>query len=131
MASFGIGHSLIVRHRLRLHPTGDRALLADVVGRCCEIKAEVVAADECEGGLRAILNLDIRWVIRLRIDLGMGGRIFMVKRSVGMVYAARLSVVVCVMASEEADQLSIIGKVGIAGACIRVEVGFFTRSDGC
>ena len=34
-----------------LHPTGDRALLADVVGRCCEIKAEVVAADECEGGL--------------------------------------------------------------------------------
>ena len=34
-----------------LHPTGDSALLADVVGRCCEIKAEVVATDEFEGGL--------------------------------------------------------------------------------
>ena len=30
--------------------------LAAVVARCCEIKAEVVRADEREGGLRAILN---------------------------------------------------------------------------
>jgi 3-dehydroquinate synthase len=30
--------------------------LAAVVGRCCEIKAEVVGQDETENGLRAILN---------------------------------------------------------------------------
>ena len=30
--------------------------LADVVARCCEIKADVVGRDETEGGLRAILN---------------------------------------------------------------------------
>ena len=30
--------------------------LADVVARCCEIKAGVVGRDEMEGGLRAILN---------------------------------------------------------------------------
>ena len=31
-------------------------VLADVIARCCEIKAEVVAQDETESGLRAILN---------------------------------------------------------------------------
>ncbi len=32
------------------------ALLAEVVARCCEIKAEVASQDETESGLRAILN---------------------------------------------------------------------------
>jgi 3-dehydroquinate synthase len=31
-------------------------VLAEVIARCCEIKAEVVAQDETENGLRAILN---------------------------------------------------------------------------
>jgi 3-dehydroquinate synthase len=31
-------------------------MLAAVIARCCEIKAEVVGRDETEGGLRAILN---------------------------------------------------------------------------
>lgn len=30
--------------------------LTEVIGRCCQIKAEVVQQDETEGGLRAILN---------------------------------------------------------------------------
>jgi len=34
----------------------DVAALGPIVRRCCEIKAEVVAADEREAGLRAILN---------------------------------------------------------------------------
>jgi 3-dehydroquinate synthase len=32
------------------------AVLGKVIARCCEIKAEVVAEDETESGLRAILN---------------------------------------------------------------------------
>src|SRR5207245_8501429 len=35
----------------------DPEAVAKVVQRCCEIKAEVVSADERESGLRAILNL--------------------------------------------------------------------------
>ncbi|MBN1901947.1 3-dehydroquinate synthase [Candidatus Sumerlaeota bacterium] len=35
---------------------GDVELLGKVIRRCCEIKAEVVSADERESGLRAILN---------------------------------------------------------------------------
>jgi len=34
----------------------DEKVLADVVCRCCEIKAEVVGQDESEIGMRAILN---------------------------------------------------------------------------
>jgi 3-dehydroquinate synthase len=34
----------------------DAQTLADVVARCCEIKADVVGRDETESGLRAILN---------------------------------------------------------------------------
>jgi len=34
----------------------EHAALADIVARCCQIKAEVVGQDETEGGLRAILN---------------------------------------------------------------------------
>ena len=37
---------------LKLHP----ALLAGVIARCCEIKAEVVSQDETESSVRAILN---------------------------------------------------------------------------
>ncbi len=37
---------------LRLHAV----TLAEVVARCCEIKAKVVSQDETESGLRAILN---------------------------------------------------------------------------
>lgn len=34
----------------------DKNVLAPIIARCCEIKAEVVSADETENGLRAILN---------------------------------------------------------------------------
>ena len=34
----------------------DPSRIADLIARCCEIKAEVVAADERESGLRQILN---------------------------------------------------------------------------
>lgn len=34
----------------------DPKTLAEIIARCCQIKAEVVGADEAEGGLRAILN---------------------------------------------------------------------------
>lgn len=34
----------------------DPRVIAEIVARCCEIKASVVSKDETEGGLRAILN---------------------------------------------------------------------------
>ena len=34
----------------------DRHLLAEMVYRCCDFKAQIVAADERESGKRALLN---------------------------------------------------------------------------
>lgn len=34
----------------------DPAIMQDLIGRCCEIKADIVQKDEKEGGLRRILN---------------------------------------------------------------------------
>lgn len=49
----------LFRRLERNHPMvleRDPSIMADVVARCCEIKAEVVGQDETESGLRAILN---------------------------------------------------------------------------
>ena len=71
----------------------DRALWAEVIGRCCEIKAEVVAQDEREGGLRAILNYGHTLGHAIENIAGYGGTYIHGEAiSVGMVYAAELSV---------------------------------------
>lgn len=41
----------------------DEKAMAYCIRRCCELKAEVVAADERETGLRALLNLTILLVM--------------------------------------------------------------------
>jgi 5-deoxy-5-amino-3-dehydroquinate synthase len=73
--------------------TGDRLLsmpLVDRVARCVEIKAEVVASDEREGGRRALLNYGHTLAHALEIAtehrMAHGEAV-----AVGLVYAARLA----------------------------------------
>ena len=69
----------------------DWNLLAKVVGRCCEIKAEVVAADEREGGLRAILNFGHTVGHAIEKVAGYGAYVHGEGVSIGSVFAARAS----------------------------------------
>jgi 3-dehydroquinate synthase len=69
----------------------DPAALVDVVARCCEIKAEVVGADETEGGLRAILNFGHTLGHALETVDGYGRWRHGEAVSMGMVYAAKVS----------------------------------------
>lgn len=61
---------------LELHQQGlrekDQALLQDVVRRCCEIKAEIVAEDEQEKGRRALLNLGHTFGHAIEAEMGYG-----------------------------------------------------------
>jgi 3-dehydroquinate synthase len=50
----------------------DTACLSKTIQRCCEIKAEVVAKDEREGGLRAILNLGHTFGHAIEAEQGYG-----------------------------------------------------------
>jgi 3-dehydroquinate synthase len=66
-------------------------VLAEIVARCCEIKAEVVGKDETEGGLRAILNFGHTIGHGLEAISQYGKYLHGEAISIGQVAAARLS----------------------------------------
>jgi 3-dehydroquinate synthase len=70
---------------------GDNGLLATAVKRSCEIKARVVAADETEQGLRAILNFGHTFGHAIEAGMGYGAWLHGEAVGCGMVMAARLS----------------------------------------
>ena len=70
----------------------DARVLAEVVARCCEIKAEVVGQDETETGLRAILNFGHTIGHAVENSIGYGKFLHGEAISIGQVAAARLSV---------------------------------------
>jgi len=68
-------------------------ILAYNISRCCEIKAEVVAKDERESGLRAILNFGHTLGHAIENVTGYTNSFIHGEAiSIGMVYAAKLSV---------------------------------------
>jgi 3-dehydroquinate synthase len=69
----------------------DAATLAAVVARCCEIKAEVVGADETESGLRAILNFGHTLGHAIENSSGYGKFLHGEAISIGQAVAAKLS----------------------------------------
>lgn len=71
--------------------TLDPALLAHAVIRSCEIKADVVAQDERESGLRAILNFGHTFGHAIEAGLGYGDWLHGEAVGAGMVMAADLS----------------------------------------
>jgi 3-dehydroquinate synthase len=69
----------------------ERAALTHAVRRSCEIKAQVVGADEKEAGLRAILNFGHTFGHAIEAGLGYGAWLHGEGVGCGMVMAAELS----------------------------------------
>lgn len=69
----------------------ERAALAHVVQRCCEIKAAVVGQDERETGLRAILNFGHTFAHAIEAGMGYGVWLHGEAVAAGMLLAAQLS----------------------------------------
>ncbi|MDR9892620.1 3-dehydroquinate synthase [Pseudenterobacter timonensis] len=69
----------------------DGKALAWCIRRCCELKAEVVAADERETGLRALLNLGHTFGHAIEAEVGYGNWLHGEAVAAGMVMAARTS----------------------------------------
>ena len=89
----------------KLPEVGNVDLLARVVGRCCEIKADVVAQDEREGGLRAILNFGHTVGHALEKVAGYGEYVHGEAVAVGSVFAARASVALTGLSQAECDRV--------------------------
>ncbi len=89
---------------------GDAATLEHLVARCCEIKADVVGQDETESGLRAILNFGHTLGHAIEAVAGYGTYLHGEAISVGMVFAARVSVRQTGLAPEAAEALEMLLK---------------------
>lgn len=85
---------------------GDRPTLEHAVLTSCRCKADVVAADEREGGRRALLNLGHTFGHALEAETGYGGELLHGEAvAVGMVMAFDLSVQRGHCPPEDADRL--------------------------
>ncbi len=92
----------------------DKGVLLNIVKRCCEIKAEVVAEDEREGGLRAILNFGHTYAHALETVSGYDKWLHGEAVSLGMVYAAKLSATACGFSEDNVHRLiSLLDKLGL------------------
>jgi len=83
----------------------DPKILADVVARCCEIKARVVRQDETETGLRAILNFGHTIGHALENISGYGKFLHGEAISIGQAAAARLSVSLAGLPPDDAARI--------------------------
>ena len=92
-------------HVDELVAASDPELLARVVGRCCEIKADVVSQDEREGGLRAILNFGHTAGHALEKVAGYGEYVHGEAVAIGSVFAARASVELTGLPQAECDRM--------------------------
>jgi 3-dehydroquinate synthase len=88
----------------------DIDVLVGVIARCCEIKAEVVAQDETESGLRAILNFG--HTIGHAIEAISGYRKYLHGEaiSIGQVAAARLSAMHSGLPRADAERIAVLFK---------------------
>jgi len=92
----------------------DTETLADVVARCCEIKADVVRQDETESGLRAILNFGHTVGHAIEAISGYGKYLHGEAISIGQVAAARISSKkMGLPASDVARITSLFGQAGL------------------
>lgn len=82
------------------------ASLAHAIERSCVIKAQIVAADERESGVRALLNFGHTFGHAIESAAGYGTWLHGEAVAIGMVLAARLSARLGRIANAEADRLS-------------------------
>jgi len=92
----------------------DRAALGHAVRRSCELKAQVVAADERETGLRAILNFGHTFGHAIEAGLGYGKWLHGEAVATGMVMASELSARAGMLSREDAERVRrLIARAGL------------------
>jgi len=72
--------------------SGNKDTLIEMVSTCCQCKADIVAADETEAGVRALLNLGHTFGHAIEADQGYGNWLHGEAVATGMVLASKLSV---------------------------------------
>ncbi len=95
----------------------DAQVLSRAIARSCEIKAEVVAADEREGGLRAILNFGHTFGHAIETHTGYGSWLHGEAVAAGMVLAADLSHRLGAVSESDVERIeALIERAGLPGS---------------
>ncbi len=72
--------------------SGNKGVLAQMIERCCQCKADIVASDETEAGVRALLNLGHTFGHAIEAEQGYGKWLHGEAVATGMVLAGKLAV---------------------------------------
>jgi 3-dehydroquinate synthase len=102
----------------------ERQALAYAVRRCCQLKAQIVAADERESGQRALLNFGHTFGHAIEGGTGYGAWLHGEAIAAGMVMAAELSTHLGMLARPDLDRVrKLIARAGlpIAGPALSAE----------
>lgn len=92
----------------------ERAALEHAVRRSCELKAEVVAADEREAGARAVLNFGHTFGHAIELGAGYGEWLHGEAVAAGMVMAAELSARAGTLARTDAERVkALVARAGL------------------
>lgn len=83
----------------------DNAALCYAIARCCQIKADVVAADEKESGVRALLNLGHTYGHAIEAEMGYGNWLHGEAVSSGTMMAAHTSCLRGLISSEQVQRI--------------------------
>lgn len=102
------------------------SILAPVIARCCEIKAEVVGQDETESGLRAILNFGHTIGHGIEAISGYGKYLHGEAISIGQVAAARLSAKLAGLPESNVERISSL--LAAAGLPTRLRLNAVQRA---
>jgi len=71
---------------------GEKNTLSQMIEKCCQCKADIVACDETEAGVRALLNLGHTFGHAIEAEQGYGNWLHGEAVATGMVLAAKLAV---------------------------------------
>ena len=80
---------------------GEQSVIIKMLETCCQCKADIVAADEKEAGLRALLNLGHTFGHAIEAEQGYGNWLHGEAVATGMVLAAKLSVTMNLLTASE------------------------------
>jgi 3-dehydroquinate synthase len=116
-----------VERDIKLLLKKDPRVLAEVVARCCEIKADVVGQDETESGLRAILNFGHTIGHAIEAISGYGKYLHGEAISIGQVAAAKISAEQFGMPGAEVNRIAELFKA--AGLPVKIKLSASQRAE--
>ncbi|MFT7006789.1 MAG: 3-dehydroquinate synthase [Colwellia sp.] len=90
---------------------GDKETLSQMIEKCCQCKADIVASDETEAGVRALLNLGHTFGHAIEAEQGYGNWLHGEAVATGMVLASKLAVVMNLLEVSELCRIESLIKV--------------------